>query len=311
MLDPQKLIMLRAVAMEGSIAAAARELGYTRSAVSQQVSGLERAVGAALLVRDGHGVLLTPAGRRLVEHTERILIELRAAESAVQRDAESVTGLLRIGVPFREGPAIMSSALTQVRQRYPRLEIRLAAITDDTGADEVRRGRLDMVILSRFGSPAPDDRPGLREWVLGHDALRLCVPVGHRLAGAATCTLAELHDESWILSPASALGRLTATLCVAAGFEPAVVATVGDLATALGLVAIGWGLTIAPELTPAGSDREVVRIPLTGVDIVRHRILIVRDGEHLSPRLAGVISAVHRANGAVYAADGRAAPSSS
>lgn len=300
MLDTQKLIMLRAVAAEGSIAAAARELGYTRSAVSQQLSALERSAGASLLVRDGNRVSLTPVGRKLVEHTERILVELRAAEAALHRADDDVVGQLRIGIPFREGPAIMSSALTQARRQFPRLEIRLTAITDENGADEVRRGRLDMVILSRFGGTRPDGRPGLREWVLGHDALRLCVPAGHPLAGAASCAVADLHDEPWIVSPASALGRLTLTLCIAAGFEPNVVATVGDLATALGLVAIGWGVTIAPELTPAGPGLPVDRIVLRHVDAQRHRILVVRDGEHLSSHIAAVIDAVHRANGAVY-----------
>lgn len=82
-----------------------------------------------------------------------------------------------------------------------------------------------------------------------------------------------------------------------------VVATVGDLATALGLVGIGWGVTIAPELTPTGSDHAVRRVALVGVGTVRHRILVVRDGEHLVPRLSAVISAVHRANGSVYSAE--------
>ncbi len=55
---------------------------------------------------------------------------------------------------------------------------------------------------------------------------------------------------------------------------------------------IGWGITIAPELTPAGSPVKVVRLPVTGVDTNRYNVLIVRDGEHLSPRMAAAISAV-------------------
>ena len=66
MLDVEKLVVLRAVAAHGSIAAAGREIGYTRSAVSQQLSALERAVGVALLIRGGNSVTVTPAGRRLL-----------------------------------------------------------------------------------------------------------------------------------------------------------------------------------------------------------------------------------------------------
>lgn len=293
MLDTQKLIMLRAVSTEGSIAAAARALGYTRSAVSQQISALERFAGTSLLVRTGNRATLTPVGRTLVEHTERILIELRAAEAALAHEGIEVTGRLHVGVPFREGPRIMSGALSEARRRYPGLEIQLAAIKDENGADLVHRGQLDMVILSRFGSAHASVGPGLREWVLGHDALRLCVPTGHRLAGAKACTLSDLRDEPWIISPAGALGRLVMTLCVAAGFEPRVVATVDDVATALGLVSIGWGITVAPDLTPANPESGVQRVQLDGLEAVRHSILIVRDGEESWPHMAAVIAAVH------------------
>jgi DNA-binding transcriptional LysR family regulator len=292
MLDIRKLVMLRAVAAEGSIAAAARALRYTRSAVSQQLSSLESEAGTALVQRRGNRVTLTPAGRALVEHTERILVELRAAEATLTRDDQTVSGLLRVGVPFREGPQIMSHALMQVRQQFPKVEIRLVATTDDTGADAVLRGQLDMAIVSRIGAPHPGPVPGLREWDLGHDALRLCVPDGHRLAPAGRCTMAELRDEAWIVCPDTPIGRLTVALSLSAGFDLQVAATVNDVGTAIGLVGIGWGVTIAPELTPPGTNLPVTRIPIAGVDTVRHSILIVRDGEHLSPCIAAGITAV-------------------
>jgi DNA-binding transcriptional LysR family regulator len=292
MLDVRKLIMLRAVAAEGSIAAAARALRYTRSAVSQQLSALETEAGTPLVDRAGNRITLTPAGRTLVEHTERILVELRAAEAVLATDDLGVSGLLRVGIPFREGPHIMSDALTEVRHRFPKMEIQLVATTDQAGAGEVLRGQLDIVILSRFGAARARPVPGLREWVLGHDPLRLCVPRGHRLDGAAVCTMADLHDESWIMCPDSRLGQLTMTLCTTAGFEPELAATVNDIGTAIGLVGIGWGVTIAPELTPAGSELHITRIPIADVDTVRHSVLIVRDGEQRSPRIAAAITAV-------------------
>jgi DNA-binding transcriptional LysR family regulator len=72
-------------------------------------------------------------------------------------------------------------------------------------------------------------------------------------------------------------------LCITAGFEPRVAATVNDIGTAIGLVGIGWGITIAPELTPAGTETKLVRLPIDELDTVRHNVVIVRDRE---PRIA-------------------------
>jgi DNA-binding transcriptional LysR family regulator len=292
MLDVRKLVVLRAIAAEGSIAAAGRALKYTRSAISQQLTALESEAGTALVERAGNRVTLTLAGRSLVEHAERILAELRAAEAMLSNDNASLTGLLRVGVPFHEGPRIMSRALTEVRRRFPDMEIRLVATTDEAGADAVRRDQLDMVIVSRYGAAHPRTAPGLREWVLGHDALRLCVPADHPLASAPSCAMAQLRDESWIVCPESTLGRLTMSLCTTASFEPRLAATVNDIGTAIGLVGIGWGVTIAPELTPVGAEAKLVRIPIDGLDTLRHSVVIVRDGEHLYPRIAAAIAAV-------------------
>jgi DNA-binding transcriptional LysR family regulator len=292
MLDVRKLAMLRAVAAEGSIAAAARSLQYTRSAVSQQLTALESEVGARLVDRRGNRIRLTRLGVALVAQTERILVEVRAAEALLGSDSGDVSGLLRVGIPFREGPRIMSRALTGVRSRFPDLEIQLIATTDESGADDVRRERLDMAILSRFGPRPHDARPGLREWVLGADPLRLYLPSGHPLAGRPVCTLSELRDEAWIVSHTTVLGRMTTTLCVAAGFEPRIAALVDDLSTAIRLTGIGWGVTVAPELTPATPESSVVRIPLQGVETTRQTVLVVRDGEAAAPRIAVAVDAV-------------------
>jgi DNA-binding transcriptional LysR family regulator len=292
MLDVRRLIMLRAVAAEGSIAGAARRLRYTRPTVSQQVSALEAEAGTALIDRAGNQITLTAAGRSLVEHAERILVELRAAEASLTPGASRSTGPLRVGIPFREGPQIMSRALTELRRLYPGLELRLAAVTDEDGPGAVRRDQLDIVIVSRYGGNRDPAGPGLREWVLGDDPLTLCVPAGHPLAGAGECDLARLTDESWVLCPGTTLGRLVISMCVTAGFRPRPAATVNDLGTALGLVGLGWGITIAPERTPAAAAAAVSRLRIAGLDAHRSSVLIVRDGEHLSPRLAAAISAV-------------------
>jgi DNA-binding transcriptional LysR family regulator len=118
----------------------------------------------------------------------------------------------------------------------------------------------------------------------------LCVPLGHRLADADEVTIAELRDETWIICPDSILGRLIVTLCAIAGYEPQLAATANDLGTAVGLVGAGWGVTIAPELTPFSPELPIAHIRLAAVATERHSVLIVRDGEHLSPRIAATIT---------------------
>ncbi|MCW2757504.1 MAG: Transcriptional regulator, LysR family [Nocardioidaceae bacterium] len=296
MLDAERLVVFRSVAAHGSIAAAARELGYTRSAISQQMSALERTAGAALLIRGGNSITITPLGRRLLEHTERILIELRAAEATLHQDRTEITGTLRVGVAFREGPPIMSSALTQIRLKYPQLELTLAAVRDDQGADDVRHGRLDVAIQSSFGSRPPVEELGLKQWVLGSDELVLAVPATHPLAERPSCAIAELTEEAWVVCQSNPLGQTTLRLCAEASYRPHIVASVNDVATALDLVRVGWGITVAPQFTPAtGSPDAVRRIPLEGVTARRHSMLLVRAGDEELPEIAAVVAAVHQA----------------
>ena len=187
----------------------------------------------------------------------------------------------------------MSSALTKIRERYPQLELTVAAVTDARGAEDIRRGRLDIAILSRFATDPPPPEVGVREWVLGSDALELCTPKDHPLAREERCAMPDLKDEGWVVCQGHPLGEITKRLCVEAGYDPRTVASVHDVATALGLVGVGWGLTIAPALTPAaGPPSTVQRIPIEGLAVKRYSVLIVRDGDQDLPEISAVVTAV-------------------
>ena len=183
-----------------------------------------------------------------------------------------------------------------MRQRHPRLELTLTTASAETAADDVKNGRLDLVILSQFGTTPTPSESGVRQWVLGHDALRLCVPASHRLADSVRCSASDLNEDPWVINPNSALGQLTIGICAATGFRPVIGATVDDIGTALGLVSYGWGVTIAPDLTPVHPETAIRRIALDGVNVYRHSVLFVRQGEQHAPEIAVIVDAVKAAS---------------
>jgi DNA-binding transcriptional LysR family regulator len=255
------------------------------------MTALEAETGVTLLQRRGNRMELTPVGQTLVAHTERILAELRAADAALSADAGEVTGSLRIGIPFGEGPPIMSAALTAVRARHPGLQMRLQGLASDRAPEAVRLGRLDMAIVSRYDA-ITTPRPGLHEQLLGSDALTLCLPIDHPAAQDPPTELADMADHPWVLGPTTPLGALAVGACHRAGFEPHIAAAVDDLHAALGLVSLGWGATLAPLLTPSPSGRRLLRVPLHDIDELRSTYILSRDGEQQLPTVATVSTAV-------------------
>ena len=119
MLDIRRLRVLSEVARHGSLAAAAQDLSYTGSAVSQQIAALEREVGTRLLERRARGVVLTEAGRTLVAHAEEILARLDAAEAALAALADLRRGHLRMASFATAGASILPRAVDAFRARHP------------------------------------------------------------------------------------------------------------------------------------------------------------------------------------------------
>src|SRR5690349_6041778 len=192
--------VLREVANRGTIAAAARALAYTPSAVSQQLAALEREAGVALLDRRGGRVALTEAGRLLVARTEGILAELESAAAELAAARAEVTGNVHLGAFPSAERALVAPALGRLRARHPQLAVRTTELEPEAGLPALRHGDVDLAVLHQdVGRPhAPD--PRLEREDLVEDPLLVVLPLGHP-ALAEAVPLTALRDERWVATP--------------------------------------------------------------------------------------------------------------
>src|SRR3954454_24324415 len=123
MLDVRRLQVLRQVARDGSLSAAARTLGYTQPAISHHIARLEEEVGTALLTRLGRGVQLTDAGVALVEHADAVLSRLNAAAEDVVASAGLRAGHVRRAACASASAMLVAGALSRLRAAHPGVEL--------------------------------------------------------------------------------------------------------------------------------------------------------------------------------------------
>ncbi len=146
-LELRHLHALRAVANEGTFARAGQLLGFTQSAISQQISGLERAIGSPVFDRLGgaRGAQLTPIGHLLLEHAHRILGSVETAEHALQSFQSGIDGSLVIGTFQSMSVRVLPAVLGRLRQEWPGLEIRLFESDEQSIlTEQLRAGELDL-----------------------------------------------------------------------------------------------------------------------------------------------------------------------
>ncbi|WP_433265664.1 LysR family transcriptional regulator [Actinosynnema sp. CS-041913] len=248
MLDVRRMQVLRAVVTTGSITAAAVNLGYTPSAISQQVAALEKQAGLPLLDRVGRGVRPTVAGRMLTEHAAHITDRLVEAEAALADLRAGRTGRLRVRYFATAGAALVPPAVAAFKARHADVQLDLKLIEPDDPMVEIEAGRAD-VALSVFprGSEAPR---GVHVVHLLDDPYLAVLPRGHDLVRKRVVDLADLADEPWVdaVSPPGPCRDIVLDACAAAGFAPNFVLESDDYPTAQGFVAAGLGVTIVPKL---------------------------------------------------------------
>jgi DNA-binding transcriptional LysR family regulator len=248
MLDVRRMQVLRAVVSSGSITAAAANLGYTPSAVSQQVAALEKEAGIALLDRVGRGVRPTAAGRLLTEHAAIISRHLADAELALSDLRAGRTGRLAVQYFATAGRALVPPALATLRREHPGIQVDLKLAEPRDPLAEVQEGRADVSILVSEGRRSPV--AGVRLTHLLDDPYRAVLPRGHRLARKRVINLADLSEDPWVGNewPVGPCARLVLDACAAAGFTPGFVVEAEDYANAQSFVAAGLGVSLIPRL---------------------------------------------------------------
>ncbi len=157
MLDTTRMFTLRAVAEHGSITAAASALGYTTSAVSQQIAKLEKEAGQPLLERHARGIVLTEAGRSVVKHTERILIELEAADAELAEIKGLRAGVLALGTFPTAGSSLLPLVVKEFKTRHPGVELKVLSGRFAYLVDALRRRETELSLLWDYEWNRVDD----------------------------------------------------------------------------------------------------------------------------------------------------------
>jgi DNA-binding transcriptional LysR family regulator len=263
MLDLHRLRLLKEFADRGTIAATAGALGYTPSAVSQQLSALEREAGATLLDRAARSVELTDAGRRLAVHAEIILAQVEAAEADLSVHEREPSGRVSVAA-FPSAAAAFAPALAGSLRQHPGLTLVLRQEQPGEGLRRLRAGEVDVALVDDWSGGLPETAPGmLRFHHLVRDPLVLILPRGHLLTDPAVPVDLRLLRETsrWMAAPAGEPSRQAVDrLLMAVGGAPAVPWEFEGLGTIISLVSRGIGVATVPKLALAtGEGRVIVR----------------------------------------------------
>src|SRR5918997_383726 len=289
-LDVRRMRVLREVAERGTIAATARALAFTPSAISQQLAALEREAGVALLDRHGGRVRLTEPGRRLVARTEAILAELEAASAELAAATSEVTGHVHVAAFPSAERALLAPAVAALARRHPDVLVRTTELEPELALPALRLGDVDLAIAHEdVARPAPPDAR-LERVDLLEEPLQVVLPAGHP-ADADAVALADLADERWVATPpGTACRAMVDRACGAAGYVPDVPFHANEFGVLAAFVAAGLAVAMVPELAagPAFGPGVVVR-PVADVRVGGRLYAATRRGGLERPALAAMV----------------------
>ena len=286
------LKVLREVAARGSFTAAASSLGYTQSAVSRQVSGLEAAAGTPLFERTGRGVRLTDAGDALLLRAGTVLDEVAAAQQELAGLAGPATGRLRVGAFPTAVAALVPRAMAGLRRRRPGVRISLREGGTPTQLKRLSSGSLDVAVIGFLpgGDVTRDRRISLEHLI--DDPLLLAVGPEHPLARRRTVDLDDLAGEGWIAASTDAsdtgLGAWQW-----ADWRPRVDVIAKEWTAKLGLVAAGLGVTLVPGLAAAAVRPDVSLVRIRSGPASRRVLIATRSGSERSAPAAMLAELLH------------------
>ncbi|WP_395104835.1 LysR substrate-binding domain-containing protein [Actinomadura sp. SCN-SB] len=293
MFDVHRLRLLRELSRHGTIAETARTCSLTPSAVSQQLSALEREVGTPLFLRDGRRLAFTEAARVLVEHTERILAELEEARAHVAELTSAVGGTLRLGAFPTAARALVPTALARCKEAHPDLRVRLSEHETEGAIKALTSGRLDAALIYEYNLLPKVRETGIETDVLFREPLLALVPADLH---TGPVTLSELADQPWIAAHSDdALHSMFERACGLAGFAPRVEYTSNDYTVIFALVRAGLGVALVPRLAVEAAEGGSHLCEIADLQLSRTVAVAVRAGSRRNPPIAVVLRELRHA----------------
>jgi DNA-binding transcriptional LysR family regulator len=248
-----------AIVEEGSLTQAAGRLHIAQQSLSQQLRQLEGQYGAALVERTSRGVRLTAVGRVLLPEARKLLAEADRVTALVRQAASGEIGPLRVGFLSSVANYLMPPVVRAFRERHPDLDLQAQEVSIAKLVAGLRNGEFDAGLTR---PPLVDDLATVH---LLDEAVAAVLPEGHPLAGRDEIALAELADESWLLTARSSWPpwhREYDRAFARAGYVPRVVQRGTSPQNLLALVAAGLGVTRLPLSTRSLRNGGVVFVPL-------------------------------------------------
>jgi DNA-binding transcriptional LysR family regulator len=286
-----------AIVRHGSVSAAADALGYTQSAVSQQLSTLERDIGLTLIDRARRPLRPTPAGTELLPDVERLLSRAAALDATVG----DVRGLRRGRVEVVAFASALASLLPPVlatfRAAHPGVDVGVAEAETDPALAALRGGSADVAIVHLMPGQEIADDGDLVRAPLADDPLHAVLPAAHRLSARESVPLEALAGEGLLVpradGPAGGVRRLVEALLAQSGVEPRVAYELDDLQAVQAFAAAGLGVALMHGLTLRSAPPTVAIRPLTPAAGAR-RVEVVRVRARRIPAARALWDALER-----------------
>jgi len=284
-----RLRSLVQVAERGTVSAAANALGYTSSAVSQQLAALEAELGVPLRERRGRNVVLTDAGHLVVQHSRDVLAAVERTETAVAELQGEAAGPVRIGAIPSAVATLLPTALRRITLHHPRVEPEVIVYPLDDNVRELRLGSLDLAVDQSYPSAPHDLFDELDRTLLLEEHLLLLSPVSDPRS-----SVADTDDCHWVLPPSdSAYGRAIRAITAMHGFAPQVRYQTEDNAATVRLVAAHLAVAVVPALALVDIPAKVHTAPVP--DAHRHIYALTRPAGTNRPAVRVVIDELERA----------------
>jgi len=239
MLDVTRLRVIDAVARQGSVTAAAKELHYSQPSVSHHLARLEAETGAQLLQRVGRGIRLTQAGQLLADRAAEIIGRIDAADAELSAHVGLTTGHVRLAGFSSAIGSLVPRAVASLASRHPDLQITLTDTHPPEALELLRAGKVDVAVIFRYDETEPEPDNVRLHHLLDDPVYLLSTRRGRKLPA--------LHDATWIAGCERCRSHLL-SLCADEGFEPRIGYASDDMVVMQALVAAGLGVTTIPGL---------------------------------------------------------------